>query len=117
MTRAAKSIYYFGFYLIGLGILVTFFPNTMLETFFLPPATDVFIRVTGVLVFNIGLYYVVGAPSNYEPFLRISILTRCIVLVSFIAFVLLGFAKPALIPLGVVDVLGAMWTWWELRKS
>lgn len=117
MTRAAKSLYYFGFYLIGLGALVTFFPNAILETFFLPPATDVFVRVTGVLVFNIGLYYVAGAPSNYVPLLRMSILTRCIVLGSFIVFVLLGFAQPALIPLGVVDVLGAIWTWWELRKS
>lgn len=117
MTRAAKSVYYFGYYLLGLGFLLTFFPNFMLQTFFLLPTQEVYIRVVGVLVFNIGLYYVAGAPSNFEPFLRISILTRCLVLVSFIAFVLLGFAQPALIPLGVADFLGAMWTWWELRKK
>jgi hypothetical protein len=33
------------------------------------------------------------------------------------SFVLLGFAQPALIPLGIADFLGAMWTWWELRKK
>lgn len=116
MTRAAKSVYYFGYYLIVLGILVTLFPDFMLQTFFLPPATDVFARVTGVLVFNIGVYYVAGAPSNYIPFLKISIYTRSLVIMSFIAFVMLGFAKPALIPIGAVDFLGAIWTWWELRK-
>jgi hypothetical protein len=116
MTKAAKSVYYFGYYLLGLGLLITVFPNFMLQTFFLPPTDEVYIRVTGVLVFNIGLYYVAGAPSNYLPLLKVSVVTRCIVLGAFVVFVLLDFAQPALIPLGIVDFLGAMWTWWELRK-
>jgi hypothetical protein len=116
MTRAAKSVYYFGYYLLGLGLLVTFLPNLMLQTFFLAPTNEVYIRVVGVLVFNIGLYYLAGATSNSTPFFKMSVVTRCIVLGSFIAFVLVGLAQPALIPLGTVDFLGAIWTWWELRK-
>ncbi|HRJ31184.1 MAG TPA: hypothetical protein PLV21_14435 [Cyclobacteriaceae bacterium] len=117
MTPASKSVYYFGFYLLLLGIVLLAFPNIMLPLFQFPETTEPWIRVVGVLVFNIGLYYVFMAPANNPIFLTLTVYTRAAVLVWFVAFVVFGWASPMLIGFGAVDATGALWTYLLLRKQ
>ena len=116
MTKAAKSVYYFGFYLFVLGITLVVAPNMLLSMFGFEPTTEVWIRVLGSVVFGIGIYYTVTAPSNNETFFKATIYSRVSILVWFVLFVLIGWAKPNLILFGGVDALGALWTWSALRK-
>jgi len=117
MTSAAKSVYYFGFYLMILGITLTGFPNMLLSTFQLPETTEVWIRVVGVLVFNIGLYYVFMAPANSTLFYTLTVYTRASILLWFIVFVLLGWAPASLILFGLADMAGAAWTFMAMRNK
>ncbi|MEQ1586495.1 MAG: hypothetical protein ABL895_11490 [Cyclobacteriaceae bacterium] len=117
MTNAGKSVYYFGFYLMILGITLTGFPNTLLSTFQLPETNEVWIRVVGVLVFNIGLYYVFMAPTNNALFYTLTIYTRASILVWFIVFVLIGWAPATLIAFGLADMAGAAWTFMAMRNK
>lgn len=116
MTNAAKSVYYFGFYLFVLAITLVVVPNMLLSMFGFDPTTEVWIRVLGAVVFAIGIYYVFTAPTNNETFLKATVYARTCIMVWFTLFVLLGWAKPALLLFGVVDLLGAAWTWSALRK-
>jgi hypothetical protein len=75
----------------------------------------VWIRVAGVLGFNIGIYAWVGA--RHRPFLEASVYTRALVCVAFVAFVLLGFASPLLVLFGLVDLAGGIWTWLALKAD
>jgi uncharacterized membrane protein HdeD (DUF308 family) len=117
MSSSAKSVYYFGFYLLILGVTLIAFPNLLLSTFQLPETSEVWIKVAGALVINIGLYYVFMAPSNNSLFLTLTVYTRAAILVWFIVFVLLDWAPSMLIPFGVVDMAGALWTYLELKKQ
>ena len=117
MTPAGKSVYYFGFYLMILGITLTSFPNALLSTFQLPETNEVWIRVIGVLVFNIGLYYVFMAPTNNALFYTLSIYTRALILGWFIVFVLIGWAPATLIAFGLADAAGALWTFLAMRNK
>jgi hypothetical protein len=117
MTNAGKSVYYFGFYLMMLGITLTGFPNILLSTFQLPETNEVWIRVVGILVFNIGLYYVFMAPTKSTLFYTLTVYTRASILVWFIAFVLIGWAQPQLILFGLADMAGASWTYMAMKKS
>ena len=117
MTSAGKSVYYFGFYLLILGATLTGFPNVLLSTFQLPETNEIWIRVVGVLVFNIGLYYVFMAPTHSTLFYSISVYTRASILVWFIVFVLMGWAPALLILFGAVDMAGALWTFVAMRKK
>lgn len=117
MTNAAKSVYYFGFYLLALGLVLVFAPNMLLSMFGMGETSEVWIRVVGALVFNIGLYYVFTAPTNNETFFKVTVYTRLLVMVWFTLFVVLGWAQPMLLLFGGVDVLGALWTWSALRKT
>lgn len=117
MTASARSIYYFGYYLLILGITLTVMPNFLLTTFELGETNEIWIRVLGAVVFNIGLYYVFMAPANHTLFLSLSIYTRMLILFWFIVFVILEWAPIQLILFGLVDGAGALWTYLTLRKT
>lgn len=117
MNRAAASVFYFGIYVLVLGLGLIAVPNLILAPFGFPPTSEVWLRVVGVLAAAIGWYYVSSARAGLEPFFRATVAMRILVFVCFGAFVLLGFAKPALTLFGAVDLAGAIWTATALRKG
>ena len=116
MSKGARSVFVFGLYLIVLGIVLIVVPNVLLDMFFLPSTTEVWVRVVGMLVLFLGYYYIQAARKELTDFLRWTLYPRSTVIVFFAAFVLLGFAKPPLILFGVVDLLGVVWTALALRS-
>ena len=116
MTSASKSVYYFGFYLLILGISLTVAPNVLLSIFQISETTEIWIRVLGTVVFGIGLYYVFMAPANNTLFMSLTVYVRAFVMLMFVAFVLIGWAPTQLIFFGLVDLAGAGWTYLSLRK-
>jgi len=116
MNSAAKSLYYFGFYLLILGATLTAFPNMLLSIFQIEETTEVWIRVLGSIVFGIGLYYVFMAPSNNALFLTLSVYARSSILLWFIVFVFMGWAPVQLILFGLADAAGAFWTFMAIKK-
>lgn len=116
MTAAAKSVYYFGFYLYLVSATLIFIPNMLLGTLGIPETNEVWIRVLGVIVGLLGFYYHQSGDKNISAFFPLTIPTRIIVLLSFIIFAVLKMASPMLIGFGVVDFAGAMWTMMALKK-
>jgi uncharacterized membrane protein HdeD (DUF308 family) len=117
MSRAAATIRTFGYYLIALGVALAAVPNLLLGVFLMPETNEVWIRVVGLLVFNIGVYYLVAARSDATVFFKTTIVTRALIFAGFAAFVLAGLAKPMLIGFGAVDFLGGLWTWRALKSA
>lgn len=117
MTAASKSLYYFGFYLLALGITLIASPNLILSLFQIQETTEVWIRVVGTVVSGIGLYYVFMASSNNALFLILSVYVRTTILLWFVIFVVLDWAPPQLILFGLVDVAGAAWTYVALKRQ
>lgn len=116
-SRAAFSLKAFGVYLLGLGAILALVPNVLLTTFGFAPTEEVWIRVLGVVVFNIGIYYWYAAVCEARAFFVASVFARQLILVSFVAFAAAGLAKPNLVTFGVVDALGGVWTWAALRAD
>ena len=117
MSQAAFTVKASGYYLILLGIGLLAVPNLLLGMFFMPETQEIWIRVVGLLVFNIGVYYIYAAKCEATDFFRASVFTRTLVLVAFAVFAVLGLAKPMLVGFGAVDFLGALWTWRKLRSA
>ena len=117
MSPAAFTVRAFGYYLLVLGVALVAVPNLLLGLFLMPATGEVWIRVVGLLVFNIGVYYLYAARCEATAFFRASVFTRPLVLVGFAAFVLAGLAKPMLIGFGLVDFLGGLWTWRALKRA
>jgi hypothetical protein len=119
MSPAARSVNVFSYYLLALAVALLVAPNVLLQAFGLPPTSEVWIRVVGMLVAFLGVYYRVAAAAELEPFFQMSVLVRSSVLAFFLVFVLAGWARWPLVLFGLIDAAGAAWTWQALgaRRS
>ena len=117
MNKPAFTIKAFGCYLVVLGFVLLFSPNILLAIFMMPTTTEVWIRVVGVLVLNIGVYYIFAALCEAKPFFQASVYTRTFVLVSFITFAIVGLVSPMIIFFGTVDFCGGIWTHFAIKAE
>jgi hypothetical protein len=117
MSRAARSLFIFGIYLCGLGLILLLIPNLLLQVFGAPPTKEVWIRINGMFVLCLSFYYVQAALNELTILIRWTVWTRVAVIFYFAAFVLLVAAPKALLLFGVIDLLSAIWTWLSLKKD
>ena len=117
MSQAAKSLFVFGIYLCGLGLILLLVPNLILRFFGVPPTNEVWIRVNGMFLLCLSFYYVQTARHELTRFIRWTVLARIAVIFYFSAFVLLISAPKALLLFGLIDLLSAIWTWLALKRD
>jgi len=117
MSQAAKSLFVFGIYLGGLGLILLLVPNLILQVFGVPPTNEVWIRINGMFMLCLSFYYVQTARNELTSFIRWTVWTRTVVILYFAAFVLLVSAPKALLLFGLIDLLSAIWTWLALKKD
>ena len=117
MSRPARSILVYSIYVFALGATLLLVPNIPLPLFGLPEATEVWIRVAGMTVVFLSIFYFVAARNEFRPLFAASVPIRFAVPVFFGAFVAAGFAPWNLILFTPLDVLFAIWTLVELRRS
>jgi hypothetical protein len=117
MTPAARSVRLFGIYLLLLGVALLVAPNVLLTSFGLAPTEEVWIRVVGMVTAFLGVYYRVAAAAELRPLFYATVLLRASVPVFFLIFVLAGWVGSTLLLFGIVDLVGALWTWTALKQS
>jgi len=115
LARARFSARAFAVYVFAVAAVLVCAPNLLLAAFGVPPTTEVWIRVVGVLACMIGVYAWVGAA--HRPFLQASVYTRAVVFVALTVFALLGLGSPLLALFGAVDLCGGLWTYFALRAD
>ncbi|HEY2888521.1 MAG TPA: hypothetical protein VGJ17_07885 [Candidatus Limnocylindrales bacterium] len=117
MSPAARSIFVYAIYVFGLGATLLLVPNLPLPIFGLPQAGEVWIRVAGMTVIFLSIFYFVAARNEYRAIFEVSVWIRFAVPVFFGAFIVAGFSPWNLILFTPLDVLFAIWTLVSLRRS
>jgi hypothetical protein len=112
MSRSALSARGFAVYVFIVGAALVVAPNVLLSIFRLAPTSEIWIRLLGAVAFNIGVFAWVGAQDS--RFLRATVYTRAGFFLAVTVFVVTGMAPATLIVFGMMDLLGATWTWWAL---
>jgi hypothetical membrane protein len=115
MSKSALSAKVFAVYLFIVGPVLVLAPNFLLAMFRVAPTSEVWIRVVGLLAFNIGVYLWIAA--NYRPFLEASVYSRVLVCTVFFIFAITGMADPMIALFGVIDLCGGLWTWFALKAD
>ena len=110
MSRSATSLRVYGLYLMPSGALLAAAPNVVLGLVHLPGAHEVWIRVMGVLLFNVGIFYLVSADVNHRALYKATVFCRFLAAAAFVAFVGLRLAPPAFLGFAAVELVGAIWT-------
>ena len=118
MTRAGKSIYYFGYWVLLCAIFLMVFPEFSLGIAGMSLSDYIMVRLFGMVLLYLAIYYfLAGKRPEFWPFFQITILTRYSALLFVIVFILLGLARPVIIWFVIIDALGATWTLIALNKD
>jgi len=116
MTRAARSVFIFGLYLVVVGGILLGSPNTLLSLLALAPTSEPWIRVLGVAVMGMGMLQAAGARAEQTAFIRATVWVRLFPMAAFIALTLFHVIPPVLVIFGLIDAGAAAWTWAALRQ-
>jgi hypothetical protein len=82
---------------------------------FLEPVANEFVLFTGMLVLVLAIYYFLAAKSGNAQFIKASVGARGFVFVFITGGVVLGQIPFSYVLLGIVDALGAYWTWKSIK--
>jgi hypothetical protein len=117
MSPAARSILVYSIYVFGLGATLMLAPNVPLPIFGLAQTSEVWIRVAGMTVLFLAIFYFVAARNEYRALFEVSVWIRYAVPFIFAGFVVAGYASWNLILFTPLDVIFATWTLVALRGS
>ena len=117
MSPTAKSIFYYSFYMMTMGLGLFFIPNPILGLFGFAPTTDIWVRLLGLLAFCTGILYFYSARTDQTGFFRVSVPERVIFFLGTVSLVIFFDSTPMLAMIGSVDLFGAIWTRSMLRQN
>ncbi len=117
MSKSAISVFIFGIYLAINGLLLLFVPNLLLTSLGIEPTSEVWIRLSGILLMAISVYYFVGAKYEIIVVFKATAFIRFTIIVFFTAFVLLELVSPGIIIISAIDFIGGIWTYAMLKKE
>ncbi len=104
MTASARTVFVFGVYLLLLGMGLLAAPGMVLAPFGLPVPQEVWVRVGGLVVAILGVYYLLAARHGLRAFFTWTLATRASVIVVFAVLVFSGLAPAVLLLFGAVDL-------------
>lgn len=117
MSLAGKTIQIFGIYLWVIGTILLVIPNLLLSILAVPNTEEFWVRIVGMLAILLGYYYWQSAQEEVRAFFQWTVYARATVIVFFVGFAVLRLAPPILMLFGFIDLAGAIWTEWALRKE
>jgi hypothetical protein len=115
MSRAAKSLFYFGIWMTILGSALIALPNRLLGLFGAPPTQEGWVRIVGTLTVLIAYCCIQSGRSENRGFFRWSVLIRYWVVCCFSFYVYMEMAPPAILIVAAIDLVCATGTLVALR--
>lgn len=117
MSLAAKTIYYFAFYMILEVVMLLWSPPALLQMFGIDPAAAVWLRVIAGIVAGLTIYYFRIAKRQIAVMYPITIYERSTVFVTTAVLYFLNHLPFVVLLAGIVDLLGGLWTMWAIKRT
>lgn len=117
MNSASATIRIFGWYIVSSGMSLLLIPNFILQMFNHPQTNDIWIRMGGLLLLILGLYYLSAANNKIISFFRMTVWGRFIFGIGIIFLSLIYTEYWVLSVFGIIDILGGIWTHFALKSK
>ena len=119
MRQVSISMFVFGIYMAIMGLILQIAPEILLRLLGSTTPPDLGWRMFGMILVYLAYYYFRSSlqDKKMNQFFRWTVQARSTVVIIFIIFVLMGIANWILIIIGLIDLTGALWTLWALRKD
>lgn len=113
---APRTVFFWGFYVTAVGLVLLIIPNVLFTVFGLPASSEPWPRVLGALATALGFYYIQSGRSGDMTFTRSTVVGRVWFCLCTVALVALGLSRWPLVLFGILDLAGAAWSANELRQ-
>ena len=117
MSKAAITVFVFGWYILVNAVVLLAAPNLMLSMLGLEPTREPWLRLLGLMTLALSFYYIQAAREEVTAFFRLTMWGRSIILVGTIALAVAGLIPTVIVVFGLIDGAGAAWTGKALRAS
>ena len=117
MSKAAVTVFVFGWYIFVNAMVLLAAPNVMLSTLGLEPTHEPWLRLLGLMTLALSFYYIQAAREELRAFFRLTMWGRAVILVGTVGLAVAGLVPPVIVLFGVVDAAGAVWTALALRAT
>jgi hypothetical protein len=117
VSPTAVSVVVYGAYLLANGVGLAISPALPLELLGLPPAEGPWIRVLGLVMAEIGFYFLYAARKELSIFFPATVYGRGFAALVFLILFLFKLGPVQLLMFAVVDLLTATWTQFTIRRS
>ena len=104
-------------YVLLTGLQLIFVPNMLLSMFGFNATSEIWIKVLGIVVLSLSIIYYTVSKSGNDDVVRATMWSRLFVGIGFILLALTGQAKLSIILFAGIDIVTAVWTWFELKKA
>ena len=105
-----------GIYVLLTGLQLIFVPNLLIGMFGFEEASEIWIKVLGIVVLALSVFYYAINKSGNAEVVMATVWARLLISAGFIFLVISGQTKPNLILFSGIDIATAVWTWFELKK-
>ncbi len=117
MKQSTISMIVFTIYIMILGLIFMFIPNSVITLFGFQPVTDVWIRIMGLILLILAYYYFMAIRERATNFYKWTAYGRLPIFFVFLSFVLLDLGPPILLVFGAFDTCCAIWTGLSLHRE
>lgn len=117
MNKPAKTVWFFGIYLIVEGLFLMLAPAWVLSSIGIPEAESVWRIILGFVVVVLGYYYIRNSKANLVPFFGFTVQVRIIQFIFFIWLYVFERGTLALVVFSFLEFAAGMWTWRSLKRS
>jgi hypothetical protein len=117
MNKVNRSVFVFGLYSLVMGIVLLFLPNMVLPLFHLPVAGEPWLNLLGFVLVCSSYYYIRMALSGNLQFAKYTTHTRFAAPLVVFYLIASGKADWHFLSFGIVDGIGGLWTWYELKRK
>jgi len=118
MRPSLRPILFQGWLLCIEGIFILFLPHfcafILLLKEELSDQSEMLARLIGITLFIIGYFYLVAGKYKLMPFIRASVMERCLLLPILAFFWVIGKFELPILLFGVQNAILALWTKLEL---
>jgi type IV secretory pathway TrbL component len=104
-------------YVVLTGLQLIFVPNMLLNMFDFGETYEIWIKVLGIVVLSLAFIYYAISKSGNTDVVRATVYSRLFVGAGFLLLAISGQAKMSLVLFAGIDIVTAVWTWMELKKS
>jgi hypothetical protein len=116
MTAVGRTLRVHGIYLVVVALPFLIVPSVVLSLLPLPEANDAWIRVLGLVVLVLGVYYIAASSDDAPTFAKATVIGRLFAAAGLVVIaVTSGYLFIALF--AGPDAAGAVWTWTARRRA